>query len=334
MAQTVIGMFESSSKAQEAVQELVESGISRDRIDVSGGNTSSSSYSSTGSTSTSDDNESGISKFFKSLFGGDDDDDADKYTRVASQSQSIITVHAQTRDEAERVADILDDNGAVDVDEQASRMGYGSTGNYSGTDTDVTGLSGAAGAGVTGLGAGVTGAGLGTGTSGVGNTGDTSYTDRTMDTGTTTGFTGTDMRNETTADETRKIPIIEENLEVGKREVTTGGVRLRSRIIERPVEESVRLREERVNIERNTVDRPATDAEFSNFQERDIEMVERSEVPVVNKEARVVEEVSLTKDVEERTETVKDTVRKTEVDVENLEKDDLSGKNRYSNNDL
>jgi uncharacterized protein (TIGR02271 family) len=164
--------------------------------------------------------------------------------------------------------------------------------------------------------------------------GGTDYTDRTMNTGTTTGYTGSGMRDETTGDDTRKIPIIEENLEVGKREVNTGGVRLRSKIIERPVEESVRLREERVNVERNTVDRPATDAEFSNFQERDIEMVERSEVPVVNKEARVVEEVSLTKDVEERTETVKDTVRKTEVDVENLEKDDLSGKNRYSNNDL
>ncbi len=352
MAQTVIGMFESSSKAQEAVQELVESGITRDRIDVSGSSRSSSSYSSTGSTGnsgssysstgstdTSDDHESGISKFFKNLFGSDDDD-ADKYTRVASNSQSIVTVHAQSRDEAERVADILDDNGAVDVDEQASKMGYSNTSNYSGTGADVTGLG--AGAGVTGLGADVTGANLGSGAA-VGNMGgtdyndtnrgslgNTDYTDRTMNTGTT----GSGLRNETTDDETRKIPIIEENLEVGKREVQTGGVRLRSRIVERPVEESVRLREERVNVERNTVDRPATDADFSNFQERDVEMVERAEVPVVNKEARVVEEVSIAKDVQERTETVKDTVRKTEVDVENLEKDDLKSKNRYTDNNL
>ncbi|HKG68953.1 MAG TPA: hypothetical protein VKA92_08795, partial [Segetibacter sp.] len=105
MAQTVIGMFESSSKAQAAVQELVESGITRDRIDVSGGSTSGSSYSSTGSTGTSgdsDQHESGISKFFKNLFGSDDDDndDADKYSRVASQAQSIVTVHAESRDEA------------------------------------------------------------------------------------------------------------------------------------------------------------------------------------------------------------------------------------------
>src|SRR3954471_17820997 len=108
MAQTVIGMFESSAKAQDAVQELVQTGISRDRIDVSSG--SGSSYSSTSATTNDDDHESGISKFFKNLFG-DDDDDADKYTRVASSAQSVVTVHAQSSDEAERVADILDDNG-------------------------------------------------------------------------------------------------------------------------------------------------------------------------------------------------------------------------------
>jgi uncharacterized protein (TIGR02271 family) len=330
MAQTVIGMFESSSKAQAAVQELVESGITRDRIDVSGGGSTGSSYSSTGSTGTSgdsDQHESGISKFFKNLFGSDDDnDDADKYSRVASQAQSIVTVHAESRDEAERVADILDDNGAVDVDEHATKMGYTGKGNYSGTGSSVTGSS----SGLSGM--GNTGASDYTGTSrtGLGNTGDTDYTDRTTNTG-TTGYTGSDLGSDVTNDETGKIQIIEENLQVGKREVKTGGVRLRSRIVERPVEESLRLREERVTLERNTVDRPATAADLSNFQEKNIELVERAEVPVVSKEARVVEEVSLSKEVEERTETIQDTVRKTEVDVENLEDNDLTRNNRSSN---
>jgi len=293
MAQTVIGMFESSSKAQEAVQELVQAGIQRDRIDVSGSNNTGSSYSSS-NMSDNDDNESGISKFFKSLFG--DNDDADKYTHVGSRSQSIVTVHAQSGDEAERVADILDDNGAVDVDEHASKMGYGTGTKTSGTDYI----------------AGATTAGTATDYSG------------------TTGYTGTNLTDDTTTDQTSKIPIIEENFAVGKREVETGGVRLRSRIVERPVEESVRLREERVNVERTTVDRAATAADFENFKERDVEMVERAEVPVVSKEARVVEEVSIGKEVEERSETISDTVRKTEVDVEDLDKKDL--KDRYSSN--
>ena len=141
------------------------------------------------------------------------------------------------------------------------------------------------------------------------------------------GITGKDTMSSRSGDESStSIPIVEENVQIGKREVETGGVRLRSRIIETPVEENLRLREEYVRVERTPVDRVATDADLQNFQEREIEMTEHAEVPVVNKEARVVEEVNLNKEVEERDETVKETVRKTEVDVENLEGKQIKGK--------
>ena len=55
-----------------------------------------------------------------------------------------------------------------------------------------------------------------------------------------------------------RIPVIEEELRVGKREVEGGGVRVRTRVVERPVEEAVRLREERVNVERRPVNRPVS----------------------------------------------------------------------------
>jgi stress response protein YsnF len=45
---------------------------------------------------------------------------------------------------------------------------------------------------------------------------------------------------------------------------------------------------------------------------------------VVNKEARVVEEIRLAKEVDEHNETIRDTVRHTEVDVDHIE--DNSGK--------
>ncbi|HEX8350752.1 MAG TPA: YsnF/AvaK domain-containing protein, partial [Hymenobacter sp.] len=110
--------------------------------------------------------------------------------------------------------------------------------------------------------------------------------------------------------------VIEENLQVGKRVEQTGGARLRSRIIERPVEASVRLREEHVTVERHAVNRPATEADFNTFKEGNVEITESAERAVVGKEARVVEEVTLGKEVTEREETIHDTVRKTEVDVE------------------
>jgi uncharacterized protein (TIGR02271 family) len=122
------------------------------------------------------------------------------------------------------------------------------------------------------------------------------------------------------------IPVVREELEIGKEEVERGGIRLRSRVVERPVEETVNLREENVNVERNPVDRPASEADL---REDTIEIRERDEVPVVNKEARVVEEISLNKEVTERDETIRDTVRETEVDIDNLDKD----KRRNSNFD-
>jgi stress response protein YsnF len=317
MAQTVVGMFDNASEAQQAVQKLVSEGISRDRIDISN-NTSGSnaSHSSNANHISGDHHESGIAKFFKNLFG-DDDDDADRYAHVASRTECLVTVHAQSGDEAERAADILDDNGAVDVDEHAAKNGYSSISRSSndGSSSNTFGdRSKTVGAFDTGTSAGLTGT-----ASTAGDFNDTIDTDRNSDT--SADFAGNDT---TSNDETTKVPIIEQNLEVGKREVRSGGVRLRSRIIEKPVEESVRLKEEHVNVERNKVDRPATEADFKNFDEKDIEMVERTEVPVVNKQARVVEEVSLNKNVSERNETVSGTVRKTEVDVTDLDKDNLN----------
>ena len=121
-----------------------------------------------------------------------------------------------------------------------------------------------------------------------------------------------------TGDATQKAEVIEENLQVGKRTEQTGGVRLRSRIVEKPVEASVRLREEHVTVQRTPVNRPATEADFTAFKEGEMELTESAERAVVAKEAHVVEEVSLGKQVTEREEVIRDTVRNTEVDVEQI----------------
>ena len=120
------------------------------------------------------------------------------------------------------------------------------------------------------------------------------------------------------AAEGTSIPIIEEELNVGKRTVETGGAYIRSRVIETPVEETVNLQEERVTVERTAVDKPVSTNDFDAFKEGVIEMKEYAEVPVISKEARVVEEVTIGKEVNERDETVRDTVRSTKVEVEDL----------------
>ena len=113
-----------------------------------------------------------------------------------------------------------------------------------------------------------------------------------------------------------KVPVVEEELHVGTRQVQRGGVRLYTRVTERPVEETVRLRDETVHVERHPVDRPATEADVAAAKEGTIEVTETDEEAVIAKQARVVEEVVVRKDVQEHTETVRDTVRRTEVEVE------------------
>lgn len=114
------------------------------------------------------------------------------------------------------------------------------------------------------------------------------------------------------------IPVIKEELEVGKREVQGGGVRVESRVTERPVQEQVNLREEHVTVQRRAVDRPASADDLGAFKEGTLEVTEKREVAVVSKDARVVEEIVVGKQATERTETIRDVVHETDVNVERL----------------
>ncbi|MBV9443234.1 MAG: DUF2382 domain-containing protein [Acidobacteriaceae bacterium] len=114
------------------------------------------------------------------------------------------------------------------------------------------------------------------------------------------------------------IPVVNEELKVGKRSILRGGVRIYARTVEQPVEEKLRLQEERVRVDRQKVDRPVTQADLRAGAEQVIEVKEYAEEPVVTKQARVVEEVRVGKERTEREQTIRDTVRHTEVGVENL----------------
>ncbi len=114
------------------------------------------------------------------------------------------------------------------------------------------------------------------------------------------------------------LPIVEEELQVGKREVQRGGVRVYTTVEEKPVEAQVTLHEEKVNVERRPVNRPVSDTDMAAFKEGSFEMTETSEEAVISKQARVVEEVVVNKEGRDRTETVRDTVRRSDVEVEQL----------------
>lgn len=115
-------------------------------------------------------------------------------------------------------------------------------------------------------------------------------------------------------DEQMAIPVVEEELAIGKRQVRRGGVRIYTTVTEQPVEESVSLREEHIDVSRRPANRAATAADFQTA-DTPIEVTETAEEPVVSKQAKVVEEVVVQKAATERTEKVKETVRRKDVDV-------------------
>jgi uncharacterized protein (TIGR02271 family) len=113
---------------------------------------------------------------------------------------------------------------------------------------------------------------------------------------------------------------VEEQLAIHKNKAVTGGVRVTSHVSERPVEETVTLREEQVEVERRAANRKLAPGEAeAAFEGKTVEMLATSEQAETGKQARVVGEVTLGKRVEEHEETVTDTVRRTEVEVEQIQ---------------
>ena len=115
------------------------------------------------------------------------------------------------------------------------------------------------------------------------------------------------------------VPVVEEELHVGKQKVEKGGVKVKSRVTETPVEADVHLHEEHVEVRRRAVNRDVTGADVAAFQEGTIELKETAERAVVSKKAKVVEEVVVSKKGSDKTQKVRDTVRKTDVEVEEID---------------
>ena len=203
------------------------------------------------------------------------------YEEGVRRGGTLVTVAASDSD-ADEVMDIMNRHNPVDIEERASQWRETGSAATAGTPATAT-------AAMTGGAAAMT---------------------------TRAAATPAQSRN---VEGKEAIPVVEEELRVGKREVERGGIRVYSRMEERPVEEQVNLREEHVTVERRNVDRPATAGDFDQaFKEGTIEVTERVETPVVQKQARVVEEVVVGKEATERTETVRDTVRHTDVKVEQV----------------
>jgi uncharacterized protein (TIGR02271 family) len=141
------------------------------------------------------------------------------------------------------------------------------------------------------------------------------------DTSMASGFTDVDSgygasAAEVGTDEEIRIPVMEEELTATVRGQDAGAVRIEKDVVEEERTLDVPVTEERVRVERRIVDRPVSAADADAFEETVIDVPLRSETVDVQKQARVAEEVVVSKEAVQRTERVADTVRKEEVFVD------------------
>lgn len=302
MDRMLVGVFDTKERMDAACRDLQESGIPNDRVHIHAG----TAQETLGATefAKSDGDERGTG-FFDRLFGRvpEGPRHAHLYSEAVRRGGFVVVVDGLDDDRVDEAVQILERDGAYDIDERAAKWREGGWHDEEWEERRGLDEGGATAARDDAApAAGIADAPVGS-----------------VSSASTADIAG---RSNMEQREGMTIPVVEEQLNVGKREVQRGGVRIFSRTIERPVEENVELREERARVERRPVDRPATEADLGNaFQEKSVELRETVEEPVVAKSARVVEEVDIGKDVKTRTETVRDTVRKTDVEVEELPED-------------
>ncbi|MBW3632279.1 MAG: DUF2382 domain-containing protein [Chloroflexi bacterium] len=121
---------------------------------------------------------------------------------------------------------------------------------------------------------------------------------------------------EATAEDEIRIPVMEEELTATVREQEAGAVRVEKDVVTEQRTLEVPVTEERVRVERRIVDRPVAAGDVDAFEETVIDVPLTTETVEVQKQARVAEEVVLSKEAVQRTEQVTDTVRKEEVFID------------------
>lgn len=347
MAKTVVGLFDTTSEAQDVVKDLISKGFRQKDISVVANDTNNSEVTS-GNDGNGEEHKgnhagegagagaiagtviggglglilsvlgataipvigpivaagpiiaaltgAGVGAAAGGLIGaltgaGVPDEDAQYYAEGVHRGGTLVTVNSSDAD-AQTAYDVMQDHGAVDIDERGSQYkesgwtGYNPEAKpYSAQEVETYRSSVAAAPKNVAA--------------------------------TSTNAAPVEVRQLDQGEAV--VPVVEEELQVGKRQVQRGGVRIYTTVEEKPVEEQVQLREEQVRVERRQVDRPVSDADLATFKEGTIEVKTTAEEAVVSKQARVVEEVVVDKTVAEKAEIIRDTVRRTDVQVERVD---------------
>ena len=275
-SETIVAVFDTAAHAEAAVSALIADGVPASAIEHYARDQGAADQTTVGT----DVNPSSAHRGFWGWLTGEQETASSHhalYDQTIQTGGTVVTVISDGTN-IDQIYNVLEAHNPIDLDERHSQ--YSQTGAYG---------SSYAGGTATGVGAAALGtAAVGTATTGMAATGNATE---------------------------EVIALSEESLQVGKRVVDRGTTRVRRYVVERPIEEQIRLRNETVSVFRRPVTGSAT-VGTDAFSDREIVVNETDEEAVVAKSAHVVEEVVVKKGVEERVETVRDTLRKEEVEID------------------
>jgi len=301
--QTVVGVYRSPGVAEDVRQRLISEGVPAGAIALRA--------QPDGFTDERPQPEHDGGGFWDWLFGSDDDEATGYRTHLQGES-TAVTVEASSPQTHRRAVEIMEMYDPIDIDGESAALanapsaGIAASGiDPAAADTTPYRDTSAGQMGPAGL-----------ATTGIETTGPASDLGRAhIENGeAATVSSAEDVAANRGGEAEQVIPVAREELQVGKR-ATERHYRIRTYVVEHPVEQQVELRDERVVIER----RPASGfrrVDPGSLQQGETEVIERHEEPVVSKRAGVVEEVVVRREGEQRVETVRDTVREGRVEVE------------------
>ena len=121
MSRTVVGLFNSTSEAQHAIEQLLAAGFQRASLHLATPETLRAEHlPATETEPPVEPMGTGFIRFFTDLFAGNENADAQAHADATHADSAVLTVTAATEDEANRARQALDQHGAVDVYKQAA----------------------------------------------------------------------------------------------------------------------------------------------------------------------------------------------------------------------
>ena len=135
MAGTLAGVFDDYDDAEKAREQLAAAGFGRETIQIT---PERSAWGSGDATYGGRANKGGLRGFFASLFGSDDDETHEHYSEAVRRGSMVVTVTVQDESQIGRATEILEDCGAIDVDE---RVEHWKAAGYTGYDEQAKPLT-------------------------------------------------------------------------------------------------------------------------------------------------------------------------------------------------